>query len=608
LADLPARTNLHQASWPLVRRLVRGYVRPELGRIAVALGCMALAALATAGLAKLMEPILDSVFIARDREMVSYVAVAVLATFAIKGLATYGQAVIMTAVGQRIVAALQNEMFAHLMRADLAFFHESSTGRLVSRFTNDVNLLRGAVSTALAGIGKDTLTVVFLAGVMFHQDWLLALVASVVFPLAVFPIVRIGRRMRKVSFATQNQLGTLTALLAESFQGVRHVKAYGMEEYEKSRAARSVAEVYRLACKAARTRSLSHPIMETLGGIAILLVLLYGGTQVIGGERTTGQLFSFISALLLAYEPMKRLAQLNANLQEGLAAAARVFEMLDLEPAIVDRPGAKPLAVSRGAIRFDSVRFSYGASDDGAALDGVTLDIPGGKRVALVGPSGAGKSTVLNLIPRFYDADGGRVLIDGQDVRDVTMASLRSRIALVSQEIALFDDTIRANIAYGRPDATEDSVIAAARSASAHDFVMELAEGYDTRVGGAGVKLSGGQRQRIAIARAMLKDAPILLLDEATSALDTESERQVQEALRTLMRGRTTVVIAHRLSTIVDADLIYVLDRGQAIESGSHAELLARGGAYARLYALQFAEELDEAAEEPAGAPAAARA
>jgi subfamily B ATP-binding cassette protein MsbA len=238
----------------------------------------------------------------------------------------------------------------------------------------------------------------------------------------------------------------------------------------------------------------------------------------------------------------------------------------------------------------------------------VTLDIPGGRRVALVGPSGAGKSTVLNLIPRFYDADGGRVLIDGQDVRDVTMASLRSRIALVSQEIALFDDTIRANIAYGRPDATEDSVIAAARSASAHDFVMELPEGYDTRVGGAGVKLSGGQRQRIAIARAMLKDAPILLLDEATSALDTESERQVQEALRTLMRGRTTVVIAHRLSTIVDADLIYVLDRGQAIESGSHAELLARGGAYARLYALQFAEELDEAAEEPAGAPAAARA
>ena len=591
-----------------MRRLVRGYVRPELGRIAVALGCMALAALATAGLAKLMEPILDSVFIARDREMVSYVAVAVLATFAIKGLATYGQAVIMTAVGHRIVAALQNEMFAHLMRADLAFFHESSTGRLVSRFTNDVNLLRGAVSTALAGIGKDTLTVVFLVAVMFHQDWLLALVASVVFPLAVFPIVRIGRRMRKVSFATQNQLGTLTALLAESFQGVRHVKAYGMEEYEKSRAARSVAEVYRLACKAARTRSLSHPIMETLGGIAILLVLIYGGTQVIGGERTTGQLFSFIAALLLAYEPMKRLAQLNANLQEGLAAAARVFEMLDLEPAIVDRPGAKPLAVSRGAIRFDSVRFSYGASDDGAALDGVTLDIPGGRRVALVGPSGAGKSTVLNLIPRFYDADGGRVLIDGQDVRDVTMASLRSRIALVSQEIALFDDTIRANIAYGRPDATEDSVIAAARSASAHDFVMELPEGYDTRVGGAGVKLSGGQRQRIAIARAMLKDAPILLLDEATSALDTESERQVQEALRTLMRGRTTVVIAHRLSTIVDADLIYVLDRGQAIESGSHAELLARGGAYARLYALQFAEELDEAAEEPAGAPAAARA
>jgi subfamily B ATP-binding cassette protein MsbA len=398
--------------------------------------------------------------------------------------------------------------------------------------------------------------------------------------------------MRKVSTNTQEQLGAFTALLSETFQGARHVKAYGMEAYEKSRAATVIEDVYRLACKAARTRSLSHPIMESLGGIAILLVILYGGSQVITGTRTTGQLFSFITALLLAYEPMKRLAQLNANLQEGLAAAARVFDMLDAEPAIVDAPNAPPLAIRGGAIRLDRVRFAYRAGDkDAPALNGVTIDIPAGKRIALVGASGAGKSTVLNLIPRFYDVGEGRVTVDGQDVREVTLASLRANIALVAQEMDLFDDTVRANIAYGRHGASEADIAAAARAASAHDFVARLPQGYDTMVGGRGLKLSGGQRQRIAIARAMLKDAPILLLDEATSSLDTESERQVQDALRALMRGRTTVVIAHRLSTVVDADLIYVLDAGRVIESGSHGELLARAGAYARLYAMQFADQ-----------------
>jgi subfamily B ATP-binding cassette protein MsbA len=567
-------------------------MRPQAGRIALSLGFMALAAAATASLARLMEPILDSVFIARDSEALPIVAVAVLVTFAVKGASTYGQAVTMTAVGQRILAGLQNEMFAHLMKADLALFHDTSTGRLVSRFTNDVNLLRYALTNALTGIGKDTLTVIALVAVMFYQDWLLALVSSVVFPVAVLPIVRIGRRMRKVSNTTQQQLGAFTTLLSETFQGARHVKAYGMEEHEKSRAAKVIEEVYRLANKAARTRSLSHPIMESLGGVAILLVILYGGGQVITGGRTTGQLFSFITALLLAYEPMKRLAQLNSNLQEGLAAAARVFDMLDMEPSIVDAPDARPLTIAKGAIRFEQVHFAYRSEDvHAAALNGITLDIPGGKRVALVGASGAGKSTVLNLVPRFYDVDEGRVTVDGQDVRRVTMSSLRAKIALVSQEMDLFDDTVRANIAYGRVGATEDEIVAAARAASAHDFIVKLPQGYDTIVGGRGLKLSGGQRQRVAIARAMLKDAPILLLDEATSALDTDSERQVQEALRVLMRGRTTVVIAHRLSTVVDADLIYVLDGGRVIESGSHGELLARGGTYARLYALQVADQ-----------------
>jgi subfamily B ATP-binding cassette protein MsbA len=362
-----------------------------------------------------------------------------------------------------------------------------------------------------------------------------------------------------------------------------------MEAYETARADRLIESVNRLLNRAARIRSATSPVMETLGGIAVAGVILYGGYQVIEGTRTVGTFFSFITALLLAYQPMKTLANLTANLQEGLAAAQRIFAVLDIEPEIRDAPGAVPLAVSGGEIRFEAVRFTY--PNGGPALNGADLVVPAGKTVALVGASGAGKSTVLNLIPRFYDTASGRVLIDGMDVRRVTLSSLRANIALVSQEVSLFDDTVRGNIAYGRFGASEADIVAAAKAAAADEFIRALPQGYDTMVGEHGVKLSGGQRQRVAIARAMLKNAPILLLDEATSALDTESERQVQAALKTLMRGRTTLVIAHRLSTVVDADLIYVIDAGRIVESGTHAELLARGGAYQRLYALQFADE-----------------
>ena len=580
---------LDHATLALVRRLLRDHVRPHFGRIAIALVFMVLASAAVAALARLMEPVLDDVFIRKDEDTLYWVAILVFIVFVVKGFATYGQAVIMNYVGQRILADLQIRMFAHLMRADLAFFHDTSAGSLVSRFINDVNLLRGTVSTALTGIGKDSLTLAFLVGVMFYQDWALALVALFAFPTAVVPVVKIGQRMRRVSASTQIEMGRFTTLLDESFQGARHVKAYGMEAYETSRAAGVVNAIFRLVYKAARTRLASHPIMETLGGVAIVAVIVYGGYQVIGEAKTPGALFSFITALLLAYEPMKRLANLNANLQEGLAAAQRVFAMLDVEPEIQDRPGAAPLVVRGGAIRFEDVHFSYAPGRP--ALNGVSLEVPAGKTVALVGPTGAGKSTILNLIPRFYDVGGGRVTIDGTDLREVTLASLRAGIGLVSQEISLFDDTIRANIAYGKLEAGEDKIIEAARHAGAHDFIMALPDGYDTGVGGHGVKLSGGQRQRLAIARAMLKNAPILLLDEATSALDAETERQVQRALANLMRGRTTLVIAHRLSTIVAADLIHVIERGRVVESGSHDELLARDRVYARLYATHVAEE-----------------
>ena len=579
----------HQSTYVLMRRLLRESVRPYRGWLVLALLCMAVMATATAMTAWLMKPVVNDVFFAANSDMLWIVGGAVMAAFVVKGLANYAQATLMAYVGLHIVADNQNRLYAHLSRLDLSFFHANPTGKLISRFTYDINLMRGAVSNVLTSLGKDLLSVVGLVIVMFIQDWPLAAISLFAFPLAVFPIVRLGRRVRAVTADTQEEMGQLTTLLEQTFQGIRVVKAYGMEEYEKGRMGGIIKRIFRLAFRAARIRAVSSPIMETLGGAAVAIVIIYGGYRVIGQQTDPGAFFSFLTALLLAYEPMKKLAMLNANLQEGLAGAQRMFDLLDVEPGIREKPAARPLSVSAGCIRLEDVRFAY--EPGRPALNGVTMEVPAGKTVALVGPSGAGKSTILNLIPRFYDVAAGRVLIDGADVRDVTLASLYANIALVSQEITLFDDTVRANIAYGRAGAGDAEIIAAARNAAADEFIRALPQGYDTMVGEQGVKLSGGQRQRLAIARAMLKNAPILLLDEATSALDTESERQVQAALGKLMRGRTTVVIAHRLSTVVDADLIHVVEAGRIVESGSHADLLAQGGAYARLYALQFAEE-----------------
>jgi ATP-binding cassette, subfamily B, bacterial MsbA len=590
----PENRPQHQSTFALIRRLIHESVRQYLGWLVLAVVCMALMAAATALSAWLMKPVVNDVFINHQREILWMVGGAVLATFVIKGLANYAQATLMSYVGMRIIADTQNRLFAHLARMDLSFFHNSPTGKLISRFTIDINQMRIAVSNGLTGFGKDFLSLVGLVIVMFLQDWGLAVISFFVFPVAVLPIVRIGRRMRRVTANTQEEMGQFTTLLEQTFQGIRVVKAYNMGGYEKGRVAEIVKRVFSLTFRSARIRALSSPIMESLGGLAVAIVIVYGGLQVIEQKLDAGSFFSFITALLLAYEPMKRLANLNASLQEGLAGAQRLFDVLDVEPAILEKPDAVDLAVDNGTIRLDSVHFAYVPGKP--ALDGVTLDVPGGKTVALVGPSGAGKSTILNLIPRFHDIDSGTVTIDGIDVRDATFESLFGNIALVSQEITLFDDTVRANIAYGRAGASEDDIVAAARHAAAHEFIVELPQGYDTVVGERGVKLSGGQRQRLAIARAMLKNARILLLDEATSSLDTESERQVQAALETLMEGRTTLVIAHRLSTIVDADVINVIDGGRIVESGSHAELLARDGVYAHLYALQFADQNGAAA------------
>jgi subfamily B ATP-binding cassette protein MsbA len=583
---------LYRQTWPLVRRMLRDYLRKHIGRVAFAFACMGVAALAMVAMADFLRPIVDSALRGGEMRTLYALAAAIVAVFLVKAVAAYLGDITMHYVGHRTIADIQSAMFARLMRADLAHFHDTSGGTLLSGFLSDAYKLRTVFSDTLTGIGRDSLAVAALIGYMFYTDWVLASVAFFAFPAAAWPIAKLGRKMRKVSANTQAEMAEFTTLLDEAFTGVRHVKAYGMEAYETRRADRLIDRLFKLNYRAARTRAASDPLLEFLAGLAIVAVLLYGGWQVIEAGRSPGTFFAFIGALLLAYEPVRKLAKLNANLQDALPAAERVFAVLDREPHIQDRPGARTLAVTNGDIRFDAVSFAYRSGVP--ALLRVSLDIPGGCTVALVGPSGAGKSSALNLIPRFYDPDEGSISIDGQDLRSVTLASLRGAIGLVSQESALFDDTIRANIAYGRVDAGETEIVRAAQAAAAHEFITALPEGYQTRVGGLGAKLSGGQRQRIVIARAILKNAPILLLDEATSALDSEAERQVQAALRQLMRGRTTVVIAHRLSTVIDADLVYVLDGGRIRERGTHSELLAARGLYASLYAAQTREEIEQ--------------
>jgi subfamily B ATP-binding cassette protein MsbA len=571
----------------LYRRLLREAVSPYLGRFLLAGVCMVAVALSTAALALLMDPVVNRVFVERRADLLWPVGLAVFATFAVKGVAAYGQTMIMTRVGQTVLTDLQNRLFRHLLQMDLTFFAVHRTGALISRLTTDINAMRMAVSTALTGLGREALSVIFLVGVMFYQDWLLATVAFVAFPATVIPITTLGRRLRKVTANTQAQTGAFMTLVEQSLSGIRLVKAYRMEAYEGARAEGLTTTVRDLVIKAERVKALASPLMETLGGVAVTIVIVYGGWRVINGDTTAGAFFSFITALLSAYRPMKALANANANVNEGLAGAQRLFAVLDTKPALVEKPHAAPLTVGRGEVRFENVVFSYG--DDLEALKGVGFVAAPGQTTALVGPSGAGKTTILNLIPRFYDVSGGAILIDGQNIADVTQASLRDSIALVSQDVVLFDDTVRANIRYGRPGASDADVEHAARAAGAHEFIVGLPMGYDAVVGERGQTLSGGQRQRIAIARALLKDAPILLLDEATSALDAETERQVQTALDRLKQGRTTLVIAHRLSTIASADQICVVDQGRVVETGDHGTLMAKGGTYARLYAMQFA-------------------
>jgi ATP-binding cassette, subfamily B, bacterial MsbA len=576
-------------TYSLMKRLIKEYVRPYLQQIIIALIFMVVTSAATAASVYLLKPVIDNIFISKNADLLWPLGIAIVFVFMIKSLAHFGQATMMSWMGLRIITDIQVMLYDHLMKMDLAFFHNNPSGTLVSRFLNDTLLVRNTATKVLTSAGKDVTQFIGLIIVMLVTNWQLALFAMLVFPITLGPVLKIGRRIRKVTANTQEQLSVFINLLNQTFNGIRHVKAYRMEVYEQKRV-RDITEVVRaLIFKSERTKALNSPIVETVSGFAIASVIIFTGYQVIDGSKTPGDFFAFISAAMMAYEPAKRLANLNSEMQGGLAGAERLFRMLAIKPLIKTQENAVDLVVKGGEIEFKNVNFSY--TEDTPALQGLTIHVPAGKTVALVGPSGAGKSTVLNLVPRFYDANGGSICIDGQDVKNVTLSSLRRSSALVSQEIVLFDDTISSNIAYGRLGASQEDIIRAAKNAAAHEFIIELPHGYDTMVGENGVKLSGGQRQRVSIARAMLKNAPILLLDEATSALDTESERKVQTALQELMKDRTSLVIAHRLSTVVDADLIYVIDHGRVAEQGTHLELLQQEGIYAKLYAMQFNDE-----------------
>jgi ATP-binding cassette, subfamily B, bacterial MsbA len=565
------------------------YLRPYVWPYFVlAMACMLGYSATEGAMPFLVQWMMDDVFVKKDQATLYYLPATIVGIFFVRGLLNFGQSFLSDYVGLRIVQDVRNLLTRHLQFMSLSFFSRHPSGTLISRVANDVTLLRSALTDASASFLKDTTSLIVLVVVAFIKDWFLASLAFVVFPASVLPVMRLSRKIRRFARRGQISTGKLTVFLQESIQGNRIVKAFGMEEYEIQRFAKENFRLFKESLRASRIRGVVTPMMELLAAFGIGAVVWYGGSSVIAGGRTPGEFMAFMAAMFLMYQPFKSLTRTYTLLHQGLAGAERVFEILDEPPSIKDKPDAQIAPRFAKAIEFHDVSFAYGAKP---VLNRVNLTIRAGEVVALVGMSGAGKSTLADLIPRFYDVSSGRITVDGVDIRDVSLASLRSQIGIVTQHTFLFDDTVRNNIAYGDPERGMEDVRAAARAAHADEFITSMPKGYDSLVGEMGMQLSGGQRQRLAIARALLKDAPILILDEATSALDSDSERMVQEALERLMTERTTLVIAHRLSTIRNADRIVVLVDGTIAEEGTHEELLARKSEYSRLYSLQMLEE-----------------
>ena len=571
----------------ILNRLFRDSIRPYALKLFSSLFFMIIIALSTGATAWLLDPAIDKIFLDKDESMLLLIPIAIILTLFIKSIATYIQIVLLNGVAQNIIADTQIKLFKKIINADLAWLHKIHSAKIISNFLYDVTLLQDSVSSSLANGVKDLLTLICLLGVMYYQDWQLATISIIAFPLVGILTRRLGKKIKKASTESQEETGTLAAILSENLDGTRIVKAYQQEDEEIKKLSDSVFRRMTKILKGANARGAASPFAEFLAGFGIAGALYYAGLRGLQGELALNEFVSFLGAMMLAFQPLRRLAQINATLQEGFAAAIRVFGLLDQKSYINEASNAPELSLSKSEISFENVTLSYEGQKN-SALKEINLNIPHGKTTALVGPSGSGKSSILNLIPRFYDPDTGNVKIDNQDIKELTIDSVRSSIALVSQEPILFDMSIRDNILYGKPDSTNNEVIEAAKAAAAHDFINELPDKYNTVVGEKGYSLSGGQKQRISIARAFLKDAPILLLDEATSSLDTESEHLVQNAISILMKNRTTLVIAHRLSTIINSDQIIVLDSGNVAEVGTHEELLNKDGVYKKLYEREF--------------------
>jgi subfamily B ATP-binding cassette protein MsbA len=559
---------------------------PYRSKLIIAMVGMVIVAGFNAVQAYMVKPLLDEIFVNKDKALLNILPLALLIIFLIKGVFYFIYSYLLEWVGQCVIRDLRNSIYAHLNRLSLSFFHHTPTGELISRIINDVNLLQGAVSHALIRILRDFVSVIGLLGVIFVMDWRLALVSMLFLPMAAAPIIIFGKKFRRVSTRFQQSMGEATNILHETIGGTRIVKAFCMEKQEEKRFASQIQHLFNTLMTETKYRCLSHPMIEFMGGVGIALIIWFGGMQVLKGSSTMGSFMSFLTALIMLYEPVKGVSKINSTIQSGLAAATRIFNLLDIEPDIKEKPDAMVLPLFHESVEFRNVSFSY--EQDEPVLHGVNLKVRRGEILAVVGPSGGGKTTLANLLPRFHDVNSGSVCIDGYDIRDVTLHSLRSQLALVTQQTILFNDTVRSNIGYGSKDCTDEDVRRAADAAFALEFIEELPLGFDTIIGESGARLSGGQRQRISIARAILKDAPILVLDEATSALDTESERKVQKALENLMKNRTTIVIAHRLSTIKNADRIIVMQNGRLVEEGTHDVLLARDGVYSQLHRMQY--------------------
>lgn len=566
----------------LLKRLLKSFVRPYIGKLGIASFAMILVAAANACQAWLVKPALDDIFIHLNQKMLAIIPFAMIAIGFVKASAAYFQNFYMKFVGQRIVTDIQAKLYKHLIYADLPYLQQFSTGKIISRFSNDIVTMRTSLSNVLTGIAKELLTVIFLIILMINLNWQMAILIFVVFPLAIYPIMRMGRRMRKISLATQEKLGTYTTQLDETFKAIKEVKSYHAEEYEISKSNQILESIFILYIKAVKTESLSSPIIEIISSLAIAGVIWYGGYEVINGTTSPGSFIAFIGAFVAAYRPLKSLAELNNNLQEGLAAAKRLFEVLDVKPTILEHKNAKKLKIGEAEICFNKVGFSF----RDALFNDLEFTIKPGQITSFVGSSGSGKTTIANLLLRFYEISSGEILIDKQNIQQVSLQSLRNQVSIVSQDVLLFDDSIVNNIGYGKLNATREEIIQAAKSAAADEFISKLPEAYDTIIGQSGFKLSGGQKQRLSIARAILKNSPIIIFDEATSALDSISEQKIQENIFNLKAmGRSILIIAHRLSSIINSDMIYVLNKGKIIASGSHQQLLKSSAYYQELYA-----------------------